>query len=414
VPSINKIENSNPFPVALFFTIFLVFFGKYNIDIGFALKPHMLFLITFFIIHLSVIFFYKLQLFECAMLFFFLVYCFAGTFALYGIDSLRVVCGIALYLFCFFIMRAIITRSNQNLIEKYIAYTGIFFNLASLLLFFFGLKKLNFILQGDGIYSLGVFMDREYPRLIGLVTDPNYFVFYNTLFFTYFLCNLNKKRNVMGLIFCILASLLTFSRGGIAAYLLIFLLYVFIRKNFAKKVKLLIGAFISIIVTLYLAISLLHVDVYSVIQSRMQDFENDGGSGRFELWGRAWLYFVDSPLFGLGPFNFLPYNKYQYGDSLQVHNTFLEVLSETGAIGFFSFTLFLALTIFQLFQHQVHQKKPYLFLAFFGFLLQMLSLSVMVNELLFLYLAILSAYFQQEEENYVKKTNQLNRLFAGR
>jgi O-antigen ligase len=391
------------FPIALFLLILLVPLGKYSINFGFALKPYMIFLVLFFIIHLSRIQFHRLQLFECALLLFYLVYCFSGVFALYGSASLRIICGIVLYLFCYFLMKSLIGNSNDLFIENSLSYGGIIFNLGNLLFYFLGLKKLNFILQGDGIYSMGVFMDREYPRLIGLVADPNYLVFYNTLFFTYFLCNLNLKKNQIGLILCILTSILTFSRGGLAAYIVIFILYIVILNNPIKQVKLLLGAFVSLAMTLIIAVMFFRLDIYSVIQSRMQDISSDGGSGRFELWSRAWHYFTESPWIGISASNFLPYNQYQFGDSLQVHNTFLEVLSESGAIGFFCFTLFLFFTGVQLFQHRVHRKKPYLFLAFFGFLLQMVSLSVIINDLFFMYFAILSVYFQQEDKTLVKE-----------
>lgn len=392
--SINKREN---FHLSLFLLFLLVFLGKYSLYIGFALKPYMIFLVLFYVIHLSCIHFYKLQLFECAMLLFYMVYCLSGVFALYSSMSLRIVCGIALYLFCYFLMKSLVSSSNTYSIERSISYAGIVFNLGCLLLYVLGLKKLNFILQGDGIYSLGVFMDREYPRLIGLVADPNYLVFYNTLFFTYFLCNLNHIRNRIGMLLCIITSVLSFSRGGLVAFIAIFILYILILNNPIKQLRLLIGTFIAIAVSFYIAITFLSFDIFGVIQSRMQDFSSDGGSGRFELWGRAWDYFLSSPWIGVGASNFLPYNQFQFGDSLQVHNTFLEILSETGIIGAFCFMIFLLLTIYQLFQHRVYEKKPYLFLVFFGFLLQMISLSIIINDLFFMYLAVLSVYFHQEE-----------------
>lgn len=399
----SSISKQEGFRLSLFLLFLLVFLGKYSLDVGFSLKPYMMFLVLFYLIYLSRLHFHKLQLFECSMLLFYLVYCLSGVFALYSTVSLRIICGIALYLCCYFLMKSLISSSTEVHIEQSLSYAGIVFNIGSLFLYFLGLKKLNFVLQGDGVYSLGVFMDREYPRLIGLVADPNYLVFYNTLFFTYFLCNLNTLRNRIGLILCILTSLLTFSRGGIVAFIVIFFLYVLIVNHPMKQLKLLTGAFLSIVVCLYGAITIFQFNIYGVIQSRIQDFSSDGGSGRFELWDRAWRYFAESPWMGVGASNFLPYNQFQFGDSLQVHNTLLEILSETGVVGTFCFLLFLLLTIYQLFQHRVYRKKPYLFLAFFGFLLQMISLSVIINDLFFLYLAVLSVYFHQEDQVVLKR-----------
>lgn len=169
------------------FTIFLLFLlvtlANYYIYVGFAIKPYMIFLILFLTVHIGSFYFHRLHLFEMAMLLFYMMYSFSGAFALYPASSIRIICGIILYIFCYFIMKAVIGNSRDSVIERAISDAGILFNIASLTLYFIGLKSLGFVFEGDRVYQFGVLLDRDYPRLIGLLQDPNFFVFYNTLFF---------------------------------------------------------------------------------------------------------------------------------------------------------------------------------------------------------------------------------------
>lgn len=378
--------------------IILITLSKFSIDLGFALKPYMVFLIIFSVIHISQIYFEKMQLFEIGLILFYLAYSFSGAFSLYPASSLRIIMGISLYLACYFIFKTILKKSNDQIIEKSIGTAGIIFNAASLVLYIAGLKTLAMAGEGERVSHLGVMVDRNYPRLIGLLEDPNFFVFYNTIFFTYFLCNANSLKNRIGLLLCLVSNLLTFSRGGLLALIILFSLYVMLN-NPLRQLKILAGLGASISVIAYIAIVQLKFDIYGILDSRINDFSNDGGSGRFELWGRAWDYFSSHVFFGLGAFNFSDYNSFEYQDSLTVHNTFLDILSESGIIGFSCYLFFILLVLYQLVENKIYKKKPYLFLVFIGFLIQMISLSVIINDIFFMYLAILSVYLQNEKHS---------------
>ncbi len=77
---------------------------------------------------------------------------------------------------------------------------------------------------------------------------------------------------------------------------------------------------------------------------------------------------------------------------LYVHNTFLEILSESGTIGFLLYSAFLFILIFKLAQHTLFREKPYLLLTMIAFLFQMMSLSLIINEAFFLFLAVVVKY----------------------
>ena len=64
-----------------------------------------------------------------------------------------------------------------NEIHLSIANAGIVFNLISIILYLIGIVSLNFHLVGNQIEAYGLLMDRNTPRLVGLLSDPNLFVF---------------------------------------------------------------------------------------------------------------------------------------------------------------------------------------------------------------------------------------------
>lgn len=406
--SVNELSRKQTFPLSLFLLFFLVTLGKYNIYIGFALKPYMIFSLLFLMVHLGSFYFQRLHLFEIAMLLFYLVYSYSGAFALYPASSIRIILGISLYIGSYFVMKSIIGNSSFKHVERVLAYVGILFNMMSLGLYVYGLKSMNFIFEGDRIYQYGVMLDRDYPRLIGLVQDPNFFVFYNTLFFTYFLCHATSLRNRFGLLLCILTNILTFSRGGLIAIILVFSLYIIMNEPL-KKLKLVVSLVSSLMVVTSVAIVFLKFDLLGILESRIIDFSNDGGSGRFALWMRAWDYFSTHMILGIGAFNFSDYNLFQYGDTLTVHNTFLDILSESGLLGLFFYLLFIFFVLVQLIHQRVHKEKPYLFLTFIGYMLQIMSLSIIINDMFFLYMGIVATYLHMKQAQHSKQLpNQLS------
>lgn len=381
---------------SVFILLLLVTLARFSIDFGFSLKPYMIFLLLFMTIHVSTFYLERLQLFEIVLILFYIMYCFSGIFALYPSSSLRILLGISLYLVCYFITKSMIGNSSQTMIVKAIAYVGIIFNSLSLLLYIVGLKAVDFDLSGERTTEFGVLIDRGYPRLIGLLQDPNFYVYYNTIFFAYFLCNPHSFRNKIGLILCSLTTLLTFSRGGLLAIVVMLAIYICLNKP-SKQLKIIVGLCASIFVISAISISYLNIDLYGMMGSRVDDFSIDGGSGRFQLWERAWEFFTNHIVIGIGAFNFSDYNSFKYGDTLSVHNTFLDILSESGLIGFTIFLLFLLTVMHHMLRHQVYRQEPYLFVTFAGFIIQMISLSVILNDMFLLYLAILAAYLQEKD-----------------
>ncbi|MFL0363973.1 O-antigen ligase family protein [Pseudobacillus sp. 179-B 2D1 NHS] len=398
-----KSTNQKQRHTGLFLLLFFFMLSKYNLYIGFALKPYMVFLCVYLLFHFSVFSFQKMHAFEIMMLLFYLFYSFTGIFSAYPFASIRIMAGIFLLISCYFILRFVLEKYSINAIQEAIAKSGLLFNMVSLLLYAIGLKKVGFQVSEEMISSYGVLMDRSYPRLIGLLEDPNLYVFYNMIFFTYFLTNMTSWRNKAGFALCMLTTVLTFSRGGILSMLLIILLYTAISHSAARWRTLGTLGIISIAAG-YIAVVVMKVNIVGLIGKRIEDFSSDGGSGRFELWSRAWNYFLEHPVVGIGADNFIEYNKAHYGESLYTHNTFLQILSESGLIGFSLYFLFLLLVFIQLMNRHLRRAHLYLLLCFVAFLLQIMSLSLIINEVFLLYLAVLSTVLRKEKR--VRLTKQ--------
>ncbi|MEB8665423.1 O-antigen ligase family protein, partial [Bacillus cereus] len=227
--------------------------------------------------------------------------------------------------------------------------------------------------------------------LIGLLDDPNIFIFYNTIFFMYYMTNLQNITNILGLILCVTTSLLTFSRGGILALVLVIFVYICM-SSFAKKIKIIMSLVLFSVVIFSLSNSVMGGQLDDILNKRISDFSHDNGSGRFTLWEAAFKYYLSNPYIGIGAFNFSNYYEYQFNEKLYVHNTFLEILSESGTIGFLLYSAFLFILMFKLAQHTLFREKPYLLLTMIAFLFQMMSLSLIINEAFFLFLAVVVKY----------------------
>ncbi|TBY10007.1 O-antigen ligase family protein [Bacillus thuringiensis] len=371
--------------------ILFVMLSKYNLYIGFSLKIYMIFLVIYFCLTIKDFHIQKLYFHEVIFLLFYFIYCLSGILSMYLNASIRMIFGVLLVLGCYFIMRNLLGNTEIVVLESSIAYVGIVFNVVSLLLYIIGLQYCSLYGGEEREIFAGLLVDRGYPRLIGLLDDPNIFIFYNTIFFMYYMTNLQNITNILGLILCVTTSLLTFSRGGILALVLVIFVYICM-SSFAKKIKIIMSLVLFSVVIFSLSNSVMGGQLDDILNKRISDFSHDNGSGRFTLWEAAFKYYLSNPYIGIGAFNFSNYYEYQFNEKLYVHNTFLEILSESGTIGFLLYSAFLFILMFKLAQHTLFREKPYLLLTMIAFLFQMMSLSLIINEAFFLFLAVVVKY----------------------
>jgi O-antigen ligase len=130
--------------------------------------------------------------------------------------------------------------------------------------------------------------------------------------------------------FLLLASILTSARTGAAAFAIIALIYVSRVFRFTWKTLLAYG---SIVILAIVAFS-----VFAAVRGgeNLLSF-----NGRLETYLAGWQNFTSSPWLGIG-MGFENYGKSEHPSEFP-HNTYLQMLAQTGILGFVSFLAVLAL-----------------------------------------------------------------------
>lgn len=374
-----------------FFLITGVLLSNFSLQVGFSLKPYMVISFIFFVFYINRFAIHRLAHFESVLLLFFFFFSLTAIYADYPEYSLRLILGSWLTISCYFVMRFVFSKTSLSSIERALSISGVLFNLSSLVYYFAGLVSINFIFWGNGYSVYGLMMDRNFPRLIGLLSDPNVFAFYNMVFFFYYLTNPKKRLSTIGLLLSSVSMLLTLSRGALIA-IAFGLVLMFITARLKQKLKLLFVLPLGLFFVGFLTEKVLGFSLVSLLVARFTSVQSDNGSGRLDLWQQGLDMLNDNP-FGIGIFNFQPYNEAIYGKQIFLHNTFLEVLVEGGP-----FLLVLYLSVYLLiFGHIIrhwrqYSNARYLFYTLFSMLVIMTSLSMIINEALFLIFALIWRY----------------------
>ncbi|MFT9817136.1 O-antigen ligase family protein [Lysinibacillus sp. NPDC056185] len=382
----------------IFILVFSVFLGNLNVNIGFSLKPHMVLMVVIFMLTLSKIVFHKPQIHETFMIFFYVFYCFTGVFSTYPLASIRLTIAILIGLFSYFIYKFLFSNITLKEFERIIGTVGILYNVISLLFYLFGLISNKFNFYGNGIRVYGLMLDRNMPRLIGILSDPNIFVVSNSFFLFFFLVNMKDNKGKIGFVLALITTLLTFSRGGILATLIGVVITI---AFFTVKTKIKIFFVVPVItwISYFTLLKVTHIDIYQILIKRMESVGKDGGSGRFEIWNNGLSLFSNHPVQGIGIYNFRDYSAEFFGEGIYMHNTFLEILVESGVIGFGLFFIFWTLLFFRImFIVRMDKSKVFLLGTYVSISISLMFLSLIASEYLFLFLALIWRYSITEKE----------------
>jgi O-antigen ligase len=294
---------------------------------------------------------------------------------------------------------------DYKAISGIIKVSGYLFIVPSLLYYLLGVINVGGNFNAfNGLTVYGVTIDRGIPRLNGIISDPNVFVFYSTLFFFFLFFKQNKLSSDYTLLCLVsVAMMLTLSRGGFLAIVLPIIIYYF-NNIFASLFKIrlqvtsILKLFIFVICMFFLLSYFLQNSplVSGFLETRLETASQ--GSGRFEIWENGLSLFIDNPFFGVGWYNFLYYNVNSFDRFNYAHNTFLEVLVELGMVGFAIYLLFWALILTRTLQLAAIGKR-YKFLVFtlISFFISFNSLSLIINEVFFLFLALTSVLYIMEK-----------------
>jgi len=95
--------------------------------------------------------------------------------------------------------------------------------------------------------------------------------------------------------------------------------------------------------------ALLYLLMFFTISDPARSITRDGMSGRLEMWEKAWLMFLESPVFGKGPlsYSFIENSKLYFAHP---HNFYLQILAEWGVVVFLILIIMICYALFKLFQ----------------------------------------------------------------
>lgn len=391
------IKENEKLNTTLFLLILSIYLGNFYINVGFSLKPYMIVFGAFLLISMKNFSINKLMNYEVAMLLFYLYYCTTGIFSKYPQQSLRLIFAIVIVVLSYFIMKYAFIKFPIMQLEKAIFTVGILYNFASLILYILGLISVNFNFFGNGVKIYGLLLDRNIPRLVGLSSDPNIFTFSNVLFLFFFMTRLSRKHAKLGFLLTIITSILAFSRAGLIAITLGLLVYLLFTK-FSAKIRAILLTIMIGFISYYSILKLTGINLISILSSRFESFSSGGGSGRYDIWENGLELFLMNPLTGIGIYNFLNYNISLFGDSHYMHNTFLEVLIESGVIGAGLFLLFWFSFFIKIISSVVKNRLEIFILpTFVSMTVLLITLSLIANEFMFMYFAIFWRYLIENE-----------------
>ncbi|MNC00263.1 O-Antigen ligase [compost metagenome] len=256
-------------------------------------------------------------------------------------------------LICFFLPKSKWNQPNHSLKVHSTVLSSVKLSIIILFVFFIYQQLTHDFLDRNEYRTLfGI----EFYRINSLFPDPNFlgvFLSFCAPFFTPAkLSQLRRKRNLLYLVLIIYMLIFSGSRGGIlaaAAGALFKILLSSQNFNFTKKSILYSATFIPIILLSYsfFGFSDLVEGLYK------HDDESLSGLSRAISWYAGLNAFIQNPLLGIGPGNFVTLDKSSFIASgviedwrlknlegLAAHSNYLEILTSTGSLGFISWLLF--------------------------------------------------------------------------
>lgn len=382
---------------ALFILIGLFFIGQFYIDVGFAFKPYMFGgIILFLVLICSKNGYYSFDEIDRYLFVFIALMAIGMLFSKDFFSSLRYFAGTCLVAFLTLQYKIYFQRFvSREKLEKAIKWVGLVFGIASLIYYLVGFFSYNFNFFGNNISSYGVLIDRSTPRLITFASDdPNISFLCLSFFLCFYMCNLKSFSDYVGLGLFILLCMLTLSRAAYISMGVLFILYIFHnkKKSIFNKFFTIIAFGLIVAALLFVASAVVHIPILEIMSKRFDlgSSSMQTGSGRLILWENSIITFSNYPFLGIGINSSLTYNVQQYGTTIYVHNTYLDVLSEMGLFGFIAYIALLLVVLKQNIKNIKVSLFPYCFTI--TLLIQNFFLSTLIHEMFFVLLIFTSYY----------------------
>ncbi|MCI9342266.1 MAG: O-antigen ligase family protein [Lachnospiraceae bacterium] len=388
-----------------FFLLLSVGFNKYSVTIaGFSLRLYMAALLfgTAFAF-LSVRQITPLLPFEKALFVFFLLY----MLSCIRIENLEF--GLTTIISCmltvafYFICRIYFGQLSLFTLERLISVSGIIVSVVSLITYILGFVHVNFNYRNIGrVSTAGVLFELGTPRLYGIVSfDPNVAAAVFLIFVCYYLFHLNGMTHKIGLCLSITCLMLTISRSGFIAFFLGIFVCIMVpyyeriiitvrRPGKSQRLLLIIGVTILIIPITFFCVRSNYI---MLLLNRFRSLLTDHGTGRIDLWKYALQGWIKNPIWGIGGGYGPRYMAGLRNMDFNVHNTWIEVLLETGVIGFLGILIFIILLFKQCCNVSTYKySNRFVMAVLVSVLFIMSTISLQRNEILYLVCAIIYRY----------------------
>ena len=153
--------------------------------------------------------------------------------------------------------------------------------------------------------------------------------------------------------FIIGAFLLTGKRGPFCFMIVSLVISeICFEKNLNSKISKILKIIFAIICSLPIIVIILHnqENTRNVLVRFNEMLTTSGGdisNGRFVLWIYAWKLFKRFPFWGVGWRHFHLLAQTNIGENIQVHNVYLQILCETGMLGFVLYIIMLVVLLKQ-------------------------------------------------------------------
>jgi len=208
--------------------------------------------------------------------------------------------------------------------------------------------------QAQALIVKGVRSVQTFTRQGGLWGDPNEFASILLVLMPLSLLQFFRSKSffmkvfTFGLFACLLFGFFrTYSRGGFLGFAVLLVLSIFkfdLLKRGTNKTKIVIYVVLVAIVAIVIFSTIsqtfiARIETLKSLDSSVHSQRGEAIYARYQAYKSALVLFSEHPILGVGIRNFYLYNPVGV-----VHNTYLEVLTCTGLIGFIPFVTILYLT----------------------------------------------------------------------
>ena len=261
------------------------------------------------------------------------------------------------------------------------------------------------------IYVVGLFL-RNYifNNTIGH-TDWHYIEAYYAVTLIPAITTLQGKSKYLFLMIAIICSIIAVKRTGMITCIFAIVLYIFmIGKNISSKIKTILFGSI-ILLGAYFALNQFMAKEIDTILERIENIEEDDGSGRGEMYNAIYEEITSNEnftsfIFGRGHNEVINSRK---SNGFSAHNEFLEVAYDYGIIGFTIF-MFIFVAIYRTYRKtKEHQNQVAIFLSLVIFFIFSLTSHTILATTNIVFLCMTWGYF--DAQHIIDKKNRNNKLF---